>query len=915
MAIEFPKFAHLAPGGEPAELVCGWVAQHLSLGHDMQQLTILAASARLSGYLRKNLSLQHRGFLPDVVVVDEELDQGDDADGLVDVFSWLMEILTRSAGDHPHIPQSVQARTKLADEILTVFDEWVSDDVAKPRLTDAHLLPGRLAQHALFLIDQYDHFRGMLEKGQMRYPSWSRHLALKARAEHISGPTLLVGSTGSMASMRQLMKAVLHHDQGFVLLPPRFGRDEDLQDSQHPDQVFAPLLQDLAPLTPKMLPTHKAGADGRADLIKAVFDTASQFGWGDPPNPDAFDGLSLTRLDNVSELPGLILTMLQEARSRGEELSIVSPDARMLRHAHDVLMDHQVPVDSGMAQPLMGHPSMAVRLTILGILAGDNISLRLAVLLRDGVRGGVFEKDLPEKADKLLRRPNMGWRPGQWIQALVKEVAQEFAEELSPGPLDELAQLFMTHLANPPRQLADAMAVVEQIAAHLGAEELPVWRDHVFPKITMNNWAEAHQHGMAQASRLRMPPPPAQANCEVRLMGSIAARASFSGLFLVLGLEEGSWPSVEASRGGLSTAIRKKLNLKQAEWRLALQAHDLANLLAKKNVHLVAVAEKAAQPQISSRYVQRLQAISELAGVTLRDLRPHALATQRAMEQRQKKDPRAKPARPPMPKPALERRPRSLSITELEHWVRDPYRIYVRRVLGLRELDAHGRAWDARDSGQLIHDGLEALAHQHDLDEVFRQADARLARMIRGQARRHVVRGHLGHILTEAEGAHLWQGDWRIEELEKNLEAVMEIEGHELRIYGRADRLDRQGGALRVLDYKTGMPPSKKQVATHMAPQLTATAWILAQSGEEVTELAYVQVPENRLKKPFLLEVGGGNMPELLADFEARIKKRILQFANPDLAYTARLSPKDDRLFGDLTEHLARTLEWVAEEE
>ncbi len=903
MAAEIPAFAHLAPGQDPAELVCGWVERHLNLGHDIQDLTIMASSVRLLSHLRKELSRQRRGFLPEILVVDERMEAEEDGDGLVDAFSWLMEVLAISASDYPHIPHSVQARTKLADDMLTIFDEWISDDVAKPRLTDGQLLPGRIAKHASFLVEIYGQFRGMLMAGQMRYPSWSRHLALAARAQALCGPTLLVGSTGSMASMRLLMKAVLAHDQGSVLLPPRFGRDDDLHDPQHPDQVFAPLLKELAPLQPANL----AKADGRTLLMKAIFDTANKFGWDAPPSAEAFEGLSLTKLDNAAELPGLILAALEDARAMGQELCVISPDARMLRHAHDVLMDHHVRVDSGMAQPLVSHPPMALRLNILGLLAGDNMPVRLAVLLRDGVRVGFFDEELPAQADKLLRRPNMGWRPGQWIQAL--------AQELTPSPFDGLAQILLTHLAAPPQHLAKAMEVVEEISVGLGMQELGMWGASNFPKLNITHWAEAHQHGLAHASRLSMPPLPARSNIEVRLMGSIAARASFKGLFLVLGLEEGSWPSVEASRGGLSTAIRKKLHLKQAEWRLGLQAHDLANLLVKPHVHLVTIAEKAAQPQISSRYVQRLQAIAELAKVKLPDLRPRALATQMAMEQRQRMDLRAQPAKPPMPRPDLARRPRSLSITQLEHWIRDPYRIYVRMVLGLQEWDAHGRGWDARDSGQLIHDGLEALAQGARMEDVLVQSDARLARMIRGHARRHVVRGHLAHILQAADAAGLWRGDWTIDALEETLEAVMEVEGHELRIHGRADRLDRRQGLLRVLDYKTGALPSKKQVGTHMAPQLTATAWILSQSGEQVAELAYVQLSEDRLKNTFLMEVGDGDVADLLASFEARMKKRIMQFADPTLAYTSRLSPKNDKLFGDLTEQLARTLEWVAEED
>src|SRR5690606_28985377 len=45
--------------------------------------------------------------------------------------------------------------------------------------------------------------------------------------------------------------------------------------------------------------------------------------------------------------------------------------------------------------------------------------------------------------------------------------------------------------------------------------------------------------------------------------------------------------------------------------------------------------------------------------------------------------------------------------------------------------------------------------------------------------------------------------------------------GGEFRLTGRADRIDlRQDGRLEILDFKTGAPPSAKQLSTGLAPQL-----------------------------------------------------------------------------------------------
>ena len=47
----------------------------------------------------------------------------------------------------------------------------------------------------------------------------------------------------------------------------------------------------------------------------------------------------------------------------------------------------------------------------------------------------------------------------------------------------------------------------------------------------------------------------------------------------------------------------------------------------------------------------------------------------------------------------------------------------------------------------------------------------------------------------------------------------------------RADRIEERADGFAVLDYKTGAPPTDKQVRIGLAPQLTLTAAILRAGG------------------------------------------------------------------------------------
>src|SRR5262249_60229012 len=60
----------------------------------------------------------------------------------------------------------------------------------------------------------------------------------------------------------------------------------------------------------------------------------------------------------------------------------------------------------------------------------------------------------------------------------------------------------------------------------------------------------------------------------------------------------------------------------------------------------------------------------------------------------------------PPPRPPLDARPSQLSVTEIEHWLRDPYTIYAKHILRLSPLDAVDTPPGARDRGTVIHGAI-----------------------------------------------------------------------------------------------------------------------------------------------------------------------------------------------------------------
>ncbi len=90
--------------------------------------------------------------------------------------------------------------------------------------------------------------------------------------------------------------------------------------------------------------------------------------------------------------------------------------------------------------------------------------------------------------------------------------------------------------------------------------------------------------------------------------------------------------------------------------------------------------------------------------------------------------------------------------------------------------------------------------------------------------------------------------DKRLTEVSGRME--IPIDGGTFTLTARADRIDRmRDGALQLLDYKTGLPPSKKQVMSLLSPQLPLEAAIALNSGfpsdlagKPITALTYLRL-------------------------------------------------------------------------
>jgi ATP-dependent helicase/nuclease subunit B len=365
--------------------------------------------------------------------------------------------------------------------------------------------------------------------------------------------------------------------------------------------------------------------------------------------------------------------------------------------------------------------------------------------------------------------------------------------------------------------------------------------------------------------------------------------------------------------------MRKSLGLEQPERAIGLSAHDFSVLASAPRAVMTRALKTEGSPTVPSRWWQRLVQLAR--GLGLEDRLTTTISYSAQARVIGAPEMRDAPAKRPEPRPPVDKRPRRMSVTEIETWLRDPYAIYAKHVLRLSPLDPLDGDTGPLEHGTSVHVALErflkaypnALPPDAELkliglaEAVFDEIElpravralwyprfVRAARWFIDEERKR--RPNIARSLVEIRGTRTFDGP---------------AGSFELR--ARADRVDvlKSGGGA-IVDYKTGNPPTKTQVNTLLAPQLPLEGAILAAGG-------FVETGKLDPAELVYIRFGGGAEPgevrnigevsELVKDAEDRLVARIAAFDSAHTPYVPRVRPFRADMPGDY-DHLARVREW-----
>ncbi len=786
-----------------------------------------------------------------------------------------------------------------------------------------------------------------------------RSEAVRIEQSRTQGPIIAAGSTGTIPATGLLLNAIARHENGAIILP---GLDQTMDshswdqiEPEHPQFALKQLLESME-LKPTDVQAMGAKPTPRNFLLSELMrpsKTAEQ--WHDtlPRQKTRLEaGLSgITEIaapDRHTEARTIAVILRESLGTKSQTAALITPDRDLAKRVVSELGRWNIAIadsaGSSLAQSKLG---AAFDLLLQALLEAFTPEATFAVLRNAAVQNNLDSGALENYELAVLRGLTLGLasfehlahqaralhdadsHPHPAVKALTEEdwsVINALGQKI-----DTLIAMCSAESHKPfteqAKQLESALRLVTAQEAWEDASDSDFFD---FMQELLSEPAGTGVMSLAEAALLlrellRSTPSQQRSESHPRLaiFGTLEARLIPADLIILGGLNEGGWPSDTDTGPWLNRKMRETLGLPQPERDIGMAAHDFEQGLAQPKVIVTWSKRLNHAPASPSRWLLRLNTVLAAAGITPDEGKAQEwLRLTAALQTPNGQEPFQEPRGKPLFAPPLDARPRRYSATDIEKLIRNPYAIYARKVLALEPLPNFGSSVDASDRGTLFHLALQNWNMQVDRSAHALLAEGKkvFAKLLGSAEVQNFWWPHFRRIATwlaEEERGKLSPGLVKIHtEQSGKLKFAIDDVPHVLT--GRADRIDvLEGGALRLIDYKSGAVPSAPQVKSGLSPQMTVQTALLLEGAfaelhpKAVAEALYIQIGRNRSSQKIQRAGGvfGDDLQTLAHEHLARFKELLREYRSTDATYLPRAVIEKDEDEADY-DHLSRYLEW-----
>ncbi len=855
---------------------------------------------------------------------------------------------------------------RVAEDLANVMDQIQTSQLGIPR--SGTNIDSDIAVHwqetIMFLRIITEQWPQLLAERDLLDPAMRRNLVIQMLTQSWEddppqSPIIIAGTTSSVPALLQLISAVAGLPFGKIILQ---GVDKDLEEQywqilrpSHPQYALKCLLDHLnltrdkvtywdktvepeylhhrrRVLTDVMSPGIPSFADNRASQNGCLNLAGLQ---------------SITCPDQEYEATIIAMLMNEAIKAKGSRCVLVTSDPNLIQRVKVEAKRWQLIIDDTAGTPVSRTLAGVFFHSIADFATNHGSFVSILSLLKHPLSAGGLDKktfqDHVRRLELFIRNrmrisPNHNMKDILQIlfsEAAPKELIAWFQDFLSAArnlleltddgqkPLGYFLQAHMTFAEWLATELTtngrtriynsegghQIMSLMQELI--LVSKDAPDVISHqyasVFSELLFDTHIQPTQNG---GKRL----------C---IWAPIEVRLQQPDLVIISDCNEGTWPPQTNTDSWLSQSIRQMLGLPDADQLIGLAAHEFSHLFCTPNVILIRSSRKAGLETVPSRWLIRLEAAlkNNNSPTALIDKSDYWLERANLVDK-----PEFSPARkhPPSPCPPVQARPRRMSVTRIERWMKNPYEVFARDILKLYPLESITIPQNASYFGTLVH---EALAQFE---------EARADQSLVNSFETLIKIGHscfLEKPISTINKLFWWPrferiAKWYVAFSKEHLSGVntsfSECEGEIIVetprgpfvITARADWIHQNNdGTLDIIDFKTGALPSTTKLLSGDTLQLPLEAAIARSGG-------FTNVPASRIRALVYIRLSGyeaageykelcKNLPEVIDNTLSMVREFVASYDDTSMTYrSAALEPWDARF--DPYRHLSRAQEWAS---
>lgn len=818
----------------------------------------------------------------------------------------------------------------IASQLENLFDEIEKNDIDIGKLHDID--DSNLSLHRQITLDFLKSFHVQIKNSLIRdnifFNSSYQNFIINKFIEALNrygtkNPIIIAGSTGSLSVGKKLIQAIAAQQNCLAVI---YGFDHSLATlnaQYHPNFLLNQLVEFLE-INPASIQTYQGQnqlcTQSRSDFIKYCMLTHDQsHQWQDLDSKlnvieiaqDLSDNFTLIEAKDEKEEAKLIALALYDASNASV---IVNNDklATLLKYELENL---GLQYNDSRNISILNSKIICFILSLLQLIENDFAAYDLLSLIKNPLFKDHANPIIFDLEKKILRqeRSETGL---QGIKTKLKTVNDAkitaFFDDLCRD-LSALTQL--SHHINIASYSQQLIASVEKLTNQtwhslLQTQDGQVEIFELFEKlkkqdffmINSQNPLQIFRTIFSKASYYMM----SDANAAIQILSPVEARLVNRDLVIIASLNEGDFPEIE-SQNWLGKKIRKDLGVDKKLVKIGQNAYDFSHYLHNKKVILSRSLVKNNAVSICSPFLLKFKALCQKANIALnsgQNLKQQLLCMQ---ECEQIIASRANP------KPPQHLRPKTLAITDIAKLRSDPYAIYAKKILKLKELQKIDYETGFAEFGSFIHKILEEYVKAPQAKELFIKKAQKIFE--------DYFTSIQAQLTWWPKFENIFDNFIQTEEKFSYLKNYTEIPAHivinNITLRGKIDRAAlNQNNAIDIYDYKTGQISSIKSVISGDDPQLTISALMIIEGLIEIDMKNYDNIASINYWKLSLSNQSdittickkSDELQILINAAKSGLEKLFSYFENEENGYIS--APKLKQYKKNEYHHLARIDEW-----